>query len=88
MRSKLTKAHIQKNTDPDNVILKISLSDVKDSRDYPNLLIVKSILNGCKRITIYPINRENLIKVEISGNNISEDTIADLSKIFQNFVDP
>ncbi|MHA1291152.1 MAG: hypothetical protein ACTSQJ_00620 [Promethearchaeota archaeon] len=84
-KKKLTEAYIKENINPNNITLNISLSDVKDIRETQYLLIIQSIIEGCKRINIYPINCKKILKIIIHGENISDNYITELSRIIKQF---
>ena len=82
---KLTEAYVQRNIDLPKTMLEISLLDIKDLENYPFLLIVQSTIENSIKLSIYPLRNEKIIKVTFSGFNFSDEIIAQISKILQNF---
>jgi len=80
---KNTSAYIVENIDP--LLLKVSLSNIIDSKDEPYLLVVKSATNECIRLTIYPIKTERIVKISLSGTDTTKNFLEILSKILQDF---
>jgi hypothetical protein len=78
-----TSAYIVENADP--LILKVSFLNIKDSKENPYLLVVKSASIECIRLTIYPIEKEKIIKISFSGTDTIENFLDSLSKILQGF---
>lgn len=78
-----TSAYIVENTDP--LILKVSFLNILGSKEDPYLLIVKSATIECIRLTIYPIDREKIIKIILSGTDTTDKFLEILSKILQEF---
>ena len=78
-----TSAYIVENTDP--LILKVSFLNILGSKEEPYLLIVKSATIECIRLTIYPIDREKIIKIILSGTDTTDNFPEILSKILQEF---
>lgn len=84
-KKELTTASIRRIDDPGNITCNISVSDVKAFTENPNILIIQSITQGCTRLTIYPVDKDDILKISLSGSNISEQSITDLSNILQNY---
>ena len=84
-KKELTSAFIRRNKDPGNISCNISVSDVKAFKDSPNILVIQSVTEGCTRLTIYPMDKDEIVKISLSGSNVSEDAITDLSSILQNY---
>jgi len=84
-RKDLTTAYIQRNKDPGDITCNISVSEVKSFKDNPNILVIQSVTESCTRLTIYPIERDEIVKISLSGSNISDKSITDFSNILQNY---
>ncbi|MFX0106301.1 MAG: hypothetical protein ACFE75_12550 [Candidatus Hodarchaeota archaeon] len=82
---KLTKAYIQRINDISKTKFKISLLDIKDLENYPFLLIIQSTIENSIKISIYPLKKENILKVTFSGFNFSNEIFDEISKILQDF---
>jgi len=78
-----TSAYIVENADP--LILKVSFLNIKEPKEDPYLLVVKSASIECIRLTIYPIEKEKIIKISFSGTDTTENFLDRLSKILQSF---
>lgn len=70
----LTSAEIKKKGKSSDLDINTSLSHIKDIENYRNLLIIKSETIKYAKFTIYPINREKILKV----------TLVDLTQIDEN----
>ncbi len=81
----LTDSYIQTNIDSLNVTLNISLSEVKELKNSQYLLIIQSSTQKCVKTIIYPLNKEKIIKISLSGKNVSDEVLEDLSKLLQNY---
>jgi len=81
----LTEAHIQETEKKDIINLDIRISDDKNFKKKPYVLVIKSFKENCIRITLYPIKISNLIKISLSGINIPNDAIKELARLFQDF---
>ena len=78
-----TSAYILENTEP--LILKVSFFNILGSKEDPYLLIVKSANIECIRLTIYPIKKEKIIKIILSGTDTTDNFLEILSKFLQEF---
>lgn len=74
-------AYIIENTEPLN--LNISFLNVSGSKEFPFMLVVKSATEECIRLTIYPIEKEKIIKMLFTGIEVTENFIEILSKILE-----
>lgn len=84
-KKELTTASIRRIDDSGNISCNISVSDVKAFTENPNILIIQSITQGCTRLTIYPLDKDDILKISLSGSEVSEDTISNLSTVLQNY---
>lgn len=82
---KLTKAKIQRIKDISGIKFKLSLLDIKDLKHNPFLLIIQSIIENSIKLTIYPLNKEKIIKVTFSTNDFSKEMFDKISEILQNY---
>ena len=81
----LTEAFIQKTNMLSKNSLLISLSKFKKLEESPYLLIIKSITAEIVKITIYPLDKEKIIKISVRGKDIQKETIHGLLDILQNY---
>lgn len=81
----LTKAKIQRIKDISGIKFKLSLLDIKDLKHNPFLLIIQSIIENSIKLTIYPLNKEKIIKVTFSTNDFSKEMFDKISDILQNY---
>ncbi|MHA1488601.1 MAG: hypothetical protein ACTSRI_02970 [Promethearchaeota archaeon] len=81
----LTEANIQNNSDPTKIFFNISTSKLKGSREWPYLLIIKSTTEHFIKITLYPIKKEKILKISLSGINMADDIFIYISKTFKNY---
>ncbi len=81
----LTEANIQNNSDPTKISFNISTSKLKGSREWPYLLIIKSTTEHFIKITLYPIKKEKILKISLSGVNMPDDAFLYISKTFKNY---
>ncbi|MHA1803391.1 MAG: hypothetical protein ACTSU4_02525 [Promethearchaeota archaeon] len=81
----LTEAFIQKTNMLSKNSLLISLSKFKKLEESPYLLIIKSITAEIVKITIYPLDKEKIIKISMRGKDIPKETIRVLLDILQNY---
>lgn len=87
IKKELTLAYIHEKKNGHS-ILNIGLSELSDNKNFkkkPYILVIKSFKEKYARITLYPIKINKLIKISLSGMNIHNDAILELSRIFQNF---
>ena len=81
----LTKAKIQRIKDISGIKFKLSLLDIKDLKHNPFLLIIQSIIENSIKLTIYPLNKEKILKVTFSTNDFSKEMFDKISDILQNY---
>jgi hypothetical protein len=81
----LTTAYIKQITESPEVSIKVPLEDIKNSDDFPFLLVIQSKFENSIKLTIYPINKEKIVKLNLSGLNIPNEIFEKLTKILQNF---
>jgi hypothetical protein len=81
----LTTAYIKQIKERPEVSIKIPLEDIKNSDYFPFLLVIQSKFENSMKLTIYPINKEKIIKLIFSGLNIPNEIFEELTKILQNF---
>jgi len=84
-RDILTNAVIKRNLDPFELNLTQLLSEVRDSRISPYLLIIQSNTENYVKLTIYPIQHQKIIKLTLKGLNILYKDIEILSKRLQKY---
>ncbi|MFX1366606.1 MAG: hypothetical protein ACFFCE_00085 [Promethearchaeota archaeon] len=82
---KLTEAYIQRINDFPTTELQISLLGIKDPDNYPYLLIIQSTIENSIKLSIYPLNKEKILKITFSGFDFSNKNINDISKILQKY---
>ena len=82
-----TKAYIQRIEGINGSMkhLNIFISNTFRLRKYPYLLIIQSTSRECTRLTIYPILRQNILRLRLWGSNISNEAISKLSKILKKY---
>jgi hypothetical protein len=83
--AKLTDAFILDNSNPSDIKLSLSLSHLEKFKKKLNLLVIQSTTESCSRITIYPLDKKSIIKISLSGSNISDENIGDLSKLIKKY---
>ncbi|MFX0038460.1 MAG: hypothetical protein ACFFCY_04630 [Promethearchaeota archaeon] len=81
----LTKAHIQNINDISKTTLKLSLLNIKNIEDNRFLLIIESVIENSIKISIYPLKKENIIKVTFSTLHFSNEIFDIISSILQNY---
>jgi hypothetical protein len=81
----LTKAKIQRIKDISRAKFKLSLTDIKDLKQNPFLLIIQSIIENSIRLSIYPLNKEKIIKITFSTSNFTKEMFDNISDILQNY---
>ncbi len=81
----LTKANIQRIDDTLEVRLHVSLSNIIESVDKPYLLVIQSETEKSIRITVYPINKEKILKISLYGSSVPEKALENMIKIVQNY---
>ncbi|MFX0017710.1 MAG: hypothetical protein ACFFAK_07570 [Promethearchaeota archaeon] len=81
----LTNAVIKENVEQFEINLTQLLSEVKDSRNSPYLLIIQSNTEKYVKLTIYPIQHQKIIKLTLKGVNVLYKDIEILSKRLQKY---
>ena len=81
----LTKAYIQSTENLKTIDLPKELRDLKSFIDSKKVLIIQSTSDKCIRITIYPVQRDAIVKLSLIGANISDDSIEALSSVLHNY---
>ena len=81
----LTKGYIKPIESIINIPLNISLSEIKNAQKYSFVLIIQSNIENSLKITIYPLNKDKIIKLSLFGLKISTEIMNKLSKVLQNF---
>ncbi len=79
----LTKAYVQRVNESSKVNFKIPLLEIKELEKYPFLLVIQSVIENNIKISIYPLKREKIVKVSLSGFNLTNEIFEGLSKIFE-----
>ncbi len=85
MISRITNAYIQHISEFPKTVLNISLNELKILENCKYLLVIHSITEESLRLTIYPINRQNIIKITLFGGNLSNKIFKKVTKILQKF---
>jgi len=81
----LTLAQIKKIGQSSNIDISTSLSHIKEIDNYRNLLIIKSETSRYAKFTVYPTNRERLIKILLTGLTQIDDYIENFSRQLQKY---
>ena len=81
----LTVGQIKKIDQPSNLDIKISLSHIEDIKNYCNLLIIKSETTKYAKFTVYPINREKVLKIVIADLTHIDEHIENFSRKLQKY---
>lgn len=81
----LTSAEIKKNNKFSDLNINTSLSHIEDIENYRYLLIIKSETARFAKLTVYPINREKIIKVLLKDLKQIDDQIEIFSKKLQKY---
>lgn len=84
-KNNLTEGTIEKLEK--NVDLKVDLSFINeiDFEKYPYTLIIKSKTKRCFRITLYPLEKNEIVKLSLNGENISDNILEKLSQILHRY---
>ncbi|MFX1574453.1 MAG: hypothetical protein ACFFB0_17065 [Promethearchaeota archaeon] len=85
MISRITNAYIRLFSEFPKTALNLSLNELKILEDCKYLLIIHSITEESLRLTIYPINRQNIIKITLFGGSLSSKIFKRVTKILQKF---
>ncbi len=81
----LTFAQIKKIGKFSNLDITTSLSHIKEIENYRNLLIIKSETTRYAKFTVYPINREQLLKIILIGLTQIDENIEIFSRKLQKY---
>ncbi len=81
----LTFAQIKKIGQSSNIDISTSLSHIKEIDNYRNLLIIKSETSRYAKFTVYPTNRERLIKILLAGLTQIDEYIENFSRQLQKY---
>ncbi|NVM43577.1 MAG: hypothetical protein HWN79_01565 [Candidatus Lokiarchaeota archaeon] len=81
----LTFAQIEKIGKSSNVEISTSLSHIKEIDNYRNLLIIKSETSIYAKFTVYPTNREKIIKILLAGLTQIDEYIEIFSRELQKY---
>ena len=76
---RLTVAQIKEFNESSDLNLNISLLHIKDRHKYGYLLIVKSETTRFAKLTIYPIKKEKVLKVTLTGLKPIDEHIENFS---------
>jgi len=83
--SNLTFAEIKKKGKSSDIAITASLSHIKENEKFRNLLIIKSETARYAKFTVYPINREKMIKVILTGLTHIDENIEIFSRKLQKY---
>lgn len=81
----LTIAQIKKIGKSSRIDISTSLSHIKEIDNYRNLLIIKSETSRYAKFTVYPTNREKLIKILLAGLTQIDEYIEIFSRKLQKY---
>jgi hypothetical protein len=83
----ITKAYIRSINEKNFTEIKLnnSLLNFRETEKFPYMLIIQSKAEKCIRITIYPILKKEIIKINLYGYNVSDTIINILSKILKRY---
>lgn len=81
----LTKAYVQRVNDLSKTNFKIPILEIKELEKYPFLLVIQSVIENNIKLSIYPLKKEKIVKVSLSGFNLSNEIFQGISKILRNF---
>jgi len=84
-KKELTKAFILNNYQPSDLKLNLSLLELNNIDDFPYLLVIQSTSPNFSKITIYPLKKKKIVKISLSGVNISDKVLENLIQTLQNF---
>jgi hypothetical protein len=85
MKSILTFAHIKKIGQSSDLDMNFSLSHIRDIEKYRNLLIIKSETTKYAKFTIYPINRDKILKIVLANLTQIDEYIENFSRKLQKY---
>ena len=83
--SDLTSAQIKEINSPQTPNIELSLTHIDNIENYNNLLIIRSETNRYTKITIYPIEKQKIIKLTIRGLKKNDKYIEAFSKKLQEY---
>ncbi|TFF95852.1 MAG: hypothetical protein EU544_01860 [Promethearchaeota archaeon] len=81
----LTSAYIKKNKRGSHLKLDISFPQIEKIQDKSYFLVIQSTSPKCSRVTIYPLKKKQILKLSITGTDISETSIERLSDILKDY---
>jgi len=81
----LTKAYVQRVSDLSKTNFEIPILEIKELEKYPFLLVIQSVIENNIKLSIYPLKKEKIIKVSLSGFNLTNEIFEGLSKILRGF---
>ena len=81
----LTFAQIKKIGKSSDLDITTSLSHIKEIEKYKNLLIIKSETTRFAKFTVYPINREHVLKIILKGLTQIDEHIESFSRKVQKY---
>jgi len=84
IESNITDAFILKCENISEEILNLPLYKIEKLKTAPFFLIIKSITEDFMKLMIYPIKKQKIVKINISGQNLSA-AIEEISKILHDF---
>lgn len=80
----LTEAVIQETASLHDKVLSLSLSNFKKLEKFPYLLLIKSTTEDIVKITIYPLQKEKILKISVLGKEIPKEKIISFLDLLQN----
>ncbi len=83
--SKLTSAQIKEISSSQTPSIELSLTHIDNIEDYSYLLIIRSETNRYTKITIYPIEKQKIIKLTIRGLKKIDEYTEAFSKKLQEY---
>jgi len=81
----LTSAQIKKRGKSSDLDITTSLSHIREIEKCKNLLIIKSETTRYAKFTVYPINREHILKIIFKGLTHIDENIEIFSKKLQKY---
>lgn len=85
MKKSLTDANIYDVINISSLKLEDLVSDYDNLNKFKYLLIIKSKTSECLRLTIYPINKDKITKITISGEKLSNKDVERLINTLRTF---
>ena len=83
--SNLTTAQIKENNSSQTISIGLSLTHIDNIENYNYLLIIRSKTNRYTKITIYPIEKQKIIKLTIRGLKKIDEYTEAFSKKLQEY---